>query len=729
MAYSPIVLATTLRDKFPEIENIAQTRLLEGDVNLIKGKDYYKLDNVFFADAEICKILAFNFILGNENSFYEKPNSVLISKSMLKRYFSGSKNAVGNLIKIKYYSDDYLVEIAGVYDDVPENSQFRPDFILNTQLYKDRNKDILANWGYKNFITYIHLKNNTDINELLKKTNSLLNSYTAASNNRSFKINYCFLPLADVHLHSAGIKGIYGKKGSIVKIYVYLAIGILTLLIGCINFINISTAKSSLRAKEIGIRKVIGANRSGIVLLLLTESLAVSFLSLPITLILFEAIKPYLAEYFDRSFNINYIHDWPYLFGLICMVLFVGLFSGLSAALITSKHTPVDILKGQVRIKSSKSYFRRALIGFQFLVFTGMFVSSFVIYSQLRFLKDAELGYNKNNLAAILLPGGKNNTQREPFVAELKQNAHIINVSITSSIPPTFGDRITLRMRSLNNPSKEAVEYRIVECDENYKSVLGFSMSEGKFFDKPAAAAGTLVQAVINEKAGKELGIKHPVGEIINFNGQKFQIVGVVKDFNFSALYDPMTPLVFIPLQNHQSSVVIKLDNKNISEAIDGIKEKWNAFFPDSPFSFKFVDEEIDKMYRKDQLFGTLITCFTIIATLIAVIGLAGLVAFTTSQRIKEIGIRKALGASIYEILFLLTKEIIIILFVSCLISFPIAYYIMTDWLTTFAYRIEITSGIFIVVFIATLIVSLLAVGFQSIKAALANPVESLRYE
>jgi putative ABC transport system permease protein len=238
-----------------------------------------------------------------------------------------------------------------------------------------------------------------------------------------------------------------------------------------------------------------------------------------------------------------------------------------------------------------------------------------------------------------------------------------------------------------------------------------------------------IAQAVINETAQKELGLKQPLGEIVDFTGQKIQIIGVIKDFNYNSLYDPITPLVFVPAKDMLAGVVIKVNNKNISAAINEIKEQWSARFPDYPFSFKFVDEELDKIYRKDQLFGTLITCFTIIATLIAVIGLAGLVAFTTSRRVKEIGVRKVLGAPVHNILFLLLKEIFVILIVGCIVSFPIAHYFMKDWLTTFVYRTEITSGVYFAVFITTLLIAVLAVGIQAARAALANPVESLKYE
>ena len=728
-AYTSLVLAATLKDKYPEIESIAQVRALGEELNLIKGNDYYKLDNGFLADVEICKILSFNFISGDVNSYFKKPNAVLISQNMLEKYFGGNKNIIGNTIKIKHYQADYFAEITGIFQNVPENSQFRPEMVLNTQLYTNKNKDILSNWGYNNFITYIHLKSNVNKQDLLNKINSLLNASITEATGNNTKIEYCFLPLTDAHLHSAGISGIFGKKGSVHKNYVYLSIGLLTLLIGCINFININTAKSSVRAKEIGVRKVVGASRQGIVLQLLTESLMVSLFSLPITLMLFELSAPYLSAYFDRPFKINYCHDWQYLVGLIVMVLFVGIFSGFNSALITSKHMPVDILKGQSRIKSSKSYFRRILISVQFIVFSGMLVCSLVIYNQMKFLKDADIGYNKNNLVALLIPSGINNSQGESFVNELRQIPSIANASITSSIPPSLGNRLTRGMKSISKPNQEVVQYQMIECDENYKSVLGLKIKEGNFFEKTTATTRGIVHAVINETAEKELGLKHPIGEILNFNGHKIQIIGIVKDFNYNALYDPITPLVFLPTKTMLAGVVIKLSNVNITATMDAIRIRWNAFFPNSPFTFKFVDEELDKLYRKDQLFGTLITCFAIIATSIAVIGLAGLVAFTTSRRFKEIGIRKVLGASAYKILLLLTTEIFVIFFVACLISFPITYYLMTGWLETFVYRTKITFDVFAIVFVTTLVIALLAVGFQSIKAAMANPIKTLRYE
>lgn len=683
----------------------------------IRDNNYIATENVYFADPELFEILTFNFIYGSPKNISDV-NSVLISESALNKYLPGMKNAVGETIQIQLGAAKHFLKVAGIFKDVPAASHMRPDFIMSMGIIRRDCKDHLDDWGFNNPITYILLNPDADKEEVAKSINAVVNKNTPEGSKEKFFL----LPLTGLHINDIDIS--IGKKGSLSKIYIFTVIGIIILLMACFNFINISVAGAASRAKEIGVRKTIGAGRGALIKQLLTESVLIAFMALPIAIILTEILTPPAIEFFDREIGINYISDWKYLTAALALVMAAGLFSGSYYAFAASRFNPIEALSNKINFASSKSSFRRILITLQFAVFTGMIICSIVMYNQMNYLSDADLGYNKENVLKLRIPNGID-AQPQTFKKILSETPGVNCVSINSTTPPSMGNIVYSRF---GIPSeKKLYDVNEIQCDENYMKVLGLELIKGEFFSEEDCNTEN-DKIILNESAAKVFGI-NSLGYVHSKTGETWHVIGIIKDFNIADLYGAVGSMVMRTGNDFRANYTLRISGKGVPQTMERIQKQWSGFYPDIPFEYQFVDEEYDARYRDDMHLSQMIGFFTGVALYIAVIGLFGISAYSASQRMREIGIRKVFGASVKQLVFLLNKEVLIISIIGSIIAFPLSYYLTEKWLNTFAYKIELGFGIFASAFGLSLLIGLAAVSSQAFKAAIANPIESIRSE
>ncbi|MBU0712023.1 ABC transporter permease [bacterium] len=725
---TPFVLAPTLINDFPEVTKITRMVKNLGEIMVKQDENFIRENNLFFADQDIFDIFTFSFIKGNSKTALVEPYSIVITKKMAEKYF-GDKDPMEKILTIKVENDLYDLKVAGVLKDIPRNSHFRADFIASMIIARNIFEkmeerfgfSILENWGFNNPFTYLLLPDNYPASKLEQKLPDFKKRHVPDWLN----IKYHLQPLTDIHLHSTHVLSDIEVQGNITYVYLFSAIALLILLIACINFIILSTARSATRAKEVGVRKVIGASRSDVIKQILSESVLVSFISLPIAISLVEFFLPFANQLLRTKLTVNYYENWQFIISLILITFIVGITSGSYISFYLSSFQPVEILKRKLKPGQTKSNFRRILIIMQLSIYTMLIFCTGSIYRQLYYLQNKDLGFDKEHVVVINIPNPEFLQKYESFKNEVIQNSGIINISGAWLIPPT-SNRGTAQIYPKNDPdNKKTIGLNAV--DYNYFETLNIEFATGRSFSIKFST-DEKEAVIINETAAREFGFKSPIGEKIKDFGNR-EIIGVVKDFHLRSLYERIEPCMFVlnPMEIYQ--VMIRIRPGNIPETLFFLKEKWKQFVPIAPFNYSFIDDNLNKLYESEQRAGKIIGYFTFLAILIASLGLFGLASFIAEQRTKEIGIRKVFGASVPVIVALLSKEIVKLTIIAIIIAFPVVYYAMNRWLQDFAYRINIGFGTFILTGLVALAIALFTVIFQAVKAATVNPVETLRYE
>ncbi len=718
---TPPILAKTLRTGFPQIEALAQVS--EGsDAKLYRNGNIQKIDGFFYAEPQIFDILNLKINSGSVNDFDRNINSVLLSASTARKLFN-NVNPVGEILTFSDSGNRFDVTVAGIFEDTPENTQFKPEYIVNFKVFYNSLPESWRDlWGLNNPITYIKLQPGVGKREfedqikLIRQQNS--------NNTDSY---FSLIPLKDVHLYSNNIRGFYGIRGSITKIHIYGIIGLLTLFVACINFINLHTAKSITRAKEVGVRKVIGAGRFQIIKQIMSESVLITVISLLIALSLIYFLLPLFNEIFNRSFNLLSFATPDFLLQLILLVTVVSLLSGSYAAFFMSKFQPVEIFRGKLKLSKSGANFRKGLITIQFIIFTGMLICSYIIFSQIDYVVNSNPGYEKDQLLSLTLPNHKYSSRCESFMNDIKRESVVADVSITSFVPPTLGNSLTTEIPHPQN-REEMVPVNLLFADQNYISTLGIELVEGRYLSANDTTKNVR-NVVLNEEAVKILGLQNPIGETLEMDEREYIIRGIIKDFRLQSSYYPVPPLIIINKRQFVDKFAIRLAGNNINAAMEHLTEIWKEHFPDVYMDYKFQDEEFESVYKDDLQFSTLIYFFTAVSIFIALMGLSGMIALATRQKLKEIGIRKVLGATTGSIIMMMSKEVIVITAASFILVIPLTLYLMNKWLENFANKIYVSPVIFLFAGLTTLSITLLTVYIRVISVANRKPSEFLRYE
>lgn len=727
-ATTPPALAPAMQAEIPEVEHVTRVFPGWGNKFLISYGDKKFIEERFFrVDSSFFDVFTFPFIKGNAKSAFKDLNSILITESTAKKYF-GSQDPMGKLLKTDF--GDLMVN--GVLKDVPENSHFHFDFLISIKKFGD----IDSRWGWYNFYTYAKLKPHSSIAALTPKIQALFKKNVTDGKNIFY-----VQPLTGIHLTS-DLKWEIEPNSDKLYTYVFSLIGVFIIVIACINYVNLATAKSALRAKEIGIRKVAGAFRVSLIRQFLTESVITVFFALMLSIILAQLLLPVINQLVQKHLSLSVLfHPLP-VFGIFIITMIVGLAAGLYPAIYLSSFKPVWVLKGLKVSEKGVFNLRKSLVVLQFTISITLIVGTAIVMQQLRYIQNKKLGLNKDQVMIISDARNLSKSDRAALQNELLKINGIKKVATANGI--VGGQNWTTEMKSRGSQNGQLVNFIGVGYD--YLDVLGISIKEGRSFSsafpadtlsdgQPGTTDRLVGGVVLNEKAIKDLGVPEPaVGRYVSWGSDNdttyyLKIVGVARDFHFASFKSEIKPFAFVINTNWQDNFTLKVEAKDLNRTIAQIEKKWSAFSPGRPFRYSFLDETFSKLYQSEKQFNKVVLYITILAIIIACMGLFGLTAFMIERRTKEIGIRKVIGASATSIVTLLSKDFIKLVAVSILIASPVAWYAMNNWLQHFVYRTQISWWIFIVAGATAILIALITISFQAIKAAFANPVKSLRTE
>jgi putative ABC transport system permease protein len=719
---------------FPDIEKM--TRLLDAGAIPARYKDkIFTERGLFFADANLFDVFSLKVLKGNPKTVLSDPFSVMLTEETAKKYF-GDEDPMNKVIR---FNSQYDCKVSGIYQAFPANSHIHPGMLLAFNTLKDTavygEANLRTNWGNNSFLTYLLLPAGYHPENLEKMFPAFLDRHMAdqyKGNKPSTLTKLSLQKLSAIHLYSH-TDDEEEPGGDITRVYIFSAIALFILLIACINYMNLSTARSALRAKEIGIRKVIGAGKKELILQFLSESVMICVFATLFALLLTWLTVPWLNKVSGQLLSFQTLMQSKVLLPLLLTPFVIGILSGLYPALFLSSFQPVKTLKGLFRAGGKSISFRKALVVTQFTISIILIITTFIVFQQLHYLQTRPLGFDKEQVVTMTY-SSEVAKQYESFRTDLLQHTLFKDVARSSRIPT---GRLLDNMGAsvMNGDSLQPVvsDIKYVNCDYEFLNTFGIPLAAGRFFSRDYGT--DTVNYVLNQAAVKAIGSKSDpdaVGKDFKYGNTKGHIVGVIKDFHFESMHQAIVPMVFImlpPSATYFNNVSVKITGNNTAAAIAIMEKSWKKFFPDTPFEYTFLNENYNKLYQAEQRQATLFTSFACIAIVIACLGLFGLSAFAITQRIKEIGVRKVLGADTGSIVALLSGDFLKLVAVAAVIAFPVAWYAMYHWLNDFAYRINIQWWVFIMAGILAALIALTTVSYQAIRAAVANPVKSLRTE
>jgi putative ABC transport system permease protein len=736
-------LGSVLKKDLPEVLNYARLGYF-GQHNLRYNDKVFREGDIYTADSTYFDLFTLHFIYGDQKKSLRHPNTIVISETASKKYF-GNKNPVGKALTVDE-TGTYLV--TGVMKDYPRKSHFSCNFLLSMSTYAETAR---LDWLNSGYTTYLLLKKNVDVNEFNNKMKKIVRDYVGPQ--ASAAIGYSFedffkkgnaytlllQPLTSIYLRSQSEYNVdtnteWGntRQSNITYSYIFMAIGTFILLIAVFNFMNLATAKSEKRAREVGVRKTLGSDRQQLITQFISESIFTCLLSVVLSVLLTQLVLPTFNDFVVRDLSLNLFNNFYTIPILLSFACFVGIISGSYPAFYLSSFQSSHILKSGSGGKSRKSRIRSILVIMQFAISITLIIGTFIIKSQLEYIQNKNLGFNKDALITI----NNGSTIRKDTKSFHEEISKIPGVQASTASSLMFASGIPGSGYIYSKmTAKDMITAQFLDVDYNFGKTYQIKMKQGRFFSDEFGSDSSAV--VINETMAKEFHDKYPVdNNIAELNNSKkgmvqFKIIGVVKDFNYESLHKNVRPLVLHLGSVRQAStmIAIRVSTQNIASTIKSIESVWIKFAGKEKMFYRFADENIARMYRSEQKIGTITTVFSFLAIIVACLGLFGLVSFITEQRTKEIGVRKVLGASVGEIILLVSKEFIKWVLLANLIAWPIAFYLMSNWLNNFAYRTNISWFVFIGSGILALIIAITTVSYQVAKVAIQNPVTSLRYE
>ena len=722
-AFTPPPLGPELKEKIPEVESVS--RILRSSNTLVSHEQTHFLEEEFFwVDPEMLEIFSIPFTSGNPETALNGPFTIVLSQSVAKKYF-GDADPMGKTLTV---SERYAFKVTGIFSDMPANSHLVMDVAVPYETYfRVMNNDITS-WRSNFSYTYVLLHEGSDPQEMENKIAPLIEAplFKAAGVKEPYPKYFFIQPMTEIHLHSH-LEQEIGVNNDMKYILLFSSIAFLILFIACVNYMNLATARSLRRGKEVGMRKVVGAQRGQLIAQFLGESVTTALLAMIFSIIMVLAALPSFNSLVQRQLGLNPLHNPQLFLGLVFTTLFVGLFAGSYPAMRMSGFRPISILSGAFTRSPKGSSLRNVLVLAQFAITIFLIVCTIAVREQLKFIKTVDIGFNKEQIITLPCRVGSIRQNIQSIKTALLQSSDIIAVSTSGCLPNNI-DTFTSRDWTGRNP-EEPIPIYYNTADYDYIDLFGIQIVQGRNFsmDFPSDETGVFL---VNETAVKVAEWESPIGrKLTHWNGKTGEIVGVIKDFHLHSLHRPIEPLYIFLDNRNFSNVAIKIRTANIPATIDYVAEVMKKFSPSYPFSYSFFDEVFERAYFTEQRMGRVFGAFAILGIFIACLGLFGLTTFAAEQRTKEIGIRKVMGASDSKIFLLLSKEFVKWVLLANLIAWPIAYFAMNKWLQNFAYRIHIGIVAFLISGGAALLIAYLTVSYQSIKSARANPVESLRYE
>ena len=734
-ATSPYPLAATLVNEFPEVENAVRVRPLFAEPMVQLGDVRFQESNVFHADQSFFDIFSFEMIEGDRDTALLEPDSIVITESIARKYFPDG-SAVGRMLR---FNNDDDLRVTGVMQDVPANSHIHPEILISFN--SDEGHDLQV-WVSNNIQTYLMVRPGTNADNLEENLQTLVSKYVAPQIeagigvtfeefiNSGGKWAYGMTPLAAIHLDNS-IEQQIEPPGNAAYVYTFQAVAMFILLLACINFMNLSTARSANRAREIGVRKVMGAERGQLVFQFLVESILIAFLALLIALPLVVGLLPSLNAITDRQMDISFLLNPLAILYLCIFATVVGTISGSYPAFYLSRFHPQEVLKGALSRGGRNSWLRGGLVVFQFAISISLISATLIVFSQLNFMQNKALGFDKNQVLVIERAFALDE-QLDSFKTRIKQLPGVINASSSQHMPGDQGDVNAFQV--VGRPQAESYALSRFTVDYDYVETLGIQIKEGRSFSRDYA--GDHPGFLLNESAVDQLRLEDPLatvlteptGNVEDLEMEAGPIIGVVQDFHFQSLHQEITPMV-LRIDGFSRFLAVRLQANNIDASIAAIENVWQEMTGGAPFQYSFLDEDFDALHEGDQKMGEIFISFSVLAIVIACLGLYGLASYTTEQRTKEIGVRKALGATATDIILLVSKDFMLLVSVALLISVPVAYLIMSEWLQLFAYRIEIGPQAFLLSGMTAIVVAFITVSYQSSITANTNPSITLRDE
>lgn len=730
------MIAPTLKQNFPKVQQTARIMMLPETKNLFEvgDKKIYQ-DRGIFVDSTFLEVFPMDFKYGTPKGALDQPASIILSEEMAERYF-GDENPVGKEIIM----DKTPLTVKGVFEKNPKfHLQFESIIPLALAgIPAER----MESWGWQQFYNYVKLKEGTDAEALEAKFQPVVEQNTKEfSEGGEPSTNKVILqPLDQIHLHSSGFVYDNAVRGNITYVKALTFIAIFILLIACFNFVNLATAKSLQRAKEVGVRKTIGADRKQLIFQFLGETIFLTLISIILSLVLTVLLLPWLNEFTGKNIGYSVFSNPTVILIFLLLTIIVGILAGLYPALVLSNFRPVKVLKGSAGDQEPGKIplLRHGLVVLQFSMSVLLIISAIVVFNQVNYLHNKDLGFNKDQIMFFPMRGDNMFNNKDSFKDQLEQVPGVTSVSIGYGFPgdAVAGDGIKIQKNGqlVEQPATQLM------VDYDYIETLGLELVAGRAFSEEMRTDIDKAY-IINETAVKNLGFETPekaIGKQLTWNVwnnvnpdsvKVGQVIGVVKDFNYKSLYEKVETTVLQIFPSAAWKVAVKIETANVENSLAQVENVWNTFSPEYPLEYKFLDENFETMYQSEDKLKTLLGVFTGLAIFVGCLGLFGLAAFSAEKRKREIGIRKVLGASVENIVMLLSKDFVKLVLIALLIASPIAWYFMNDWLQDFAYRINIGWTVFALAGMSAIAIALTTVGFHAIKAAMSNPVKNIRTE
>ena len=719
VAVTPWPLAEALKNEFPEIVESARLRIWTNRLIGYKDKKFYENDFVA-VDPSFLNMFSFPLVKGEISTALTEPNSILITRDTAARYF-GAEDPMG---KVLSFHNSYDFKVTGILENVPFNSHIRFDFLIPFESLREFGWT--DTWWTNNYTTYVQLSGGASFQQTAEKVRDYLKKQNPETGTKLI-----LQPLTDIHLRSNFAIDLYGHtENRAIYIYAFSVIALFVLLIACINFMNLSTARSEKRSKEVGLRKVVGASRNNIVTQFYGESLFMTILSFFIAIMLVCLLLPAFNNVSGKSLSLDTLKEPVFLLGLLAIMVVTGFVSGSYPALVQSSFKPVDSIKGMglgLSSKSRKSHFRRTLVVVQFTLSIILIVGTLIVYKQIDYMLNKKLGYEKESVA-YFIKRANIRTQYDAFKSELLRYPAIVGITSASDVP-TYSVHSTGGFWWEGKDPETHFLIHQFSVGHDYIKTFNMNIIAGRDFSKEFPADEKTQSFIVNEAAVRAMGLEDPVGTKFTLYGNEGQIIGVVQDFHYKSLQKEIEPLVMRIEPDRDSYVFVKFKSGSTQEALAAVQKVYQDFNPEYPLEYTFLEEAVEHLYDSEEKTRRIFNYFTIIAILISCLGLYGLAAYMAQQKTKEIGIRKVLGASVLNIAASMSWEFILLICVANVAAWPLAYFAMNKWLHNFAYRMKIDPLLFVCAGVVSAVLGLITVGYHTVKSARANPVDSLRYE
>lgn len=708
---TPTALSGFLKAEYPDIIRTSRYSPQGRDLLKYEDTDIYQEGGIM-VDPDFLKMFTVPFLKGNPETALDDPNSILLSEEVAQKLF-GTSDPIGQSL---IYNTRVDLKVTGVFKDYPSNSHMQFLYILPVELARIHNRN-LDTWEVNNIRTYVQLQKNTPVTSVDAKITDVVERHRP-QDKRAMSLQ----PITRMHLNPFNDTG-----GTILYVYLFSALAFFILLIACINFINLTTARSSSRAKEVGVRKTVGAYRTQLVHQFFGESLILTLTASVIAVGLVYLFLPMFNNLTGKSFTWELLVQKSILLGIFGIIILTMIMAGSYPSFLLSRFQTVKVLKGKLMTSMKGALFRKILVVLQFSLSILLILGTLMIFRQVHYLRARDVGYNRDNIVYFGI-GARFRNNFDTIKTELLANRDILNATLTDIAPYRWQSNAGYGDVHWEGKTHQQAKMVMVSVDYDYLDTIGLKMAQGRFFSKEFSTDASDAY-VVNQAAVRAMEMDDPIGKDLTVWGLSKRIIGVVEDYHFESLHNKIIPMAMRIDPNWHNQACVRISPHQIPDTLAFLESKWKEIYPEYPFEYRFLDETIQSQYRSEQAIGKIVTVFTVLALFISCLGIFGLSSYTAEQRTKEIGIRKVLGATVSSIIRNISREFVVLVIIANVIIWPVAYFVLSRWLNTFAYRIDIGWWMFVLTGITVLVLSLVTVSWQIIRAATTNPADSLRYE